>query len=682
MTGHRLVPCLYMRPPLFMSQSLDRDTDSKDLLQQAERCLKQQQIRQAETYLDQLLASDPNQFQAHFYKAVCRRAEGDHTQAMVHLRLALQVKSDYGRAWQEIGHNHRDQDDVDAAIRAYRMAVEHNPGLLASWKELARLLQATDHRTEAEVAKANLERLSKLPKILQSVTSMMHEGRLYKAEHLCRGYLKENPKDVEAMRLLAALGVRLNVLDDAEFLLESALEFQPNFDLARLDYVKVLHKRQKFQQAHLQAIELRRRLPNNLASEMIYANQCAAIGEYGEALKVLDGLVGVSPNPANVHMQRGHALKTIGEQAKAIQAYQAAAEEKPFFGDAWWSLANMKTHRFDAKALHIMENQLESDRASPTDLYHLHFALGKAYEDSEAYSGAFEHYAQGNALKKAEVRYSADRMRADFDRQKAFFTPERVNALKGSGHFAQDPIFIVGLPRAGSTLLEQILASHSQIDGTLELPNILAMAHRLNGRQLVHETPNYPNAVGNLEPEAIAALGEQYIQETQVHRGSAPFFTDKMPNNFRHIGLIKTILPNAKIIDARRHPMACCFSGFKQLFAEGQEFSYGLEDIGHYYRDYVDLMAHWDTVYPNEILRVDYESVVADLESQVKRLLAYLELPFEPQCIEFHQTKRSVRTASAEQVRQPIYQSGVEQWRHFEPWLGPLKDTLGDLKDT
>lgn len=665
-----------------MSQPIDHDTDPKALFERAEGLLKQQHIRQAEALFDQVLVLEPTRAQAHFYKAVCRRAEGDHESAIKQLQQALQIKPDYGRAWQEIGHNHRDQYKTEAAIRAYRAAVEHNPGLMASWRELAQLLQGQGQDMEANVAKANLERLSHLPKVLQAVTSMMHEDRLYKAEQLCRHYLKEHPKDTEGMRLLAALGMRLNVLDDAEFLLESALEFEPGFDLARLDYVKVLHKRQKFQKAHEQALELRRRLPNNLAAEMAYANQCAAIGRYEEALSVLDALLPISPNPAHIHIQRGHALKTIGQQAKAIEAYQASAKARPHFGDAWWSLANMKTHRFDEAEIECMQSELALENASPIDRYHLHFALGKAYEDREAYAHSFEHYDQGNALKKAEVRYSADRMQADFQRQKDFFTPKRVQTLQGLGHDAPDPIFIVGLPRAGSTLIEQILASHSQIDGTLELPNVLATVHHLNGRQLVNEAPKYPAVIEDLEPEAIAALGEQYIKETQIHRAGAPFFTDKMPNNFRHIGLIKTMLPNAKIIDARRHPMACCFSGFKQLFAEGQEFSYGLEDMGRYYRDYVDLMAHWDAVYPNDILRVDYEAVVADLEGQVNRLLAYLELPFEPQCIDFHQTKRSVRTASAEQVRQPIYQSGVEQWRHFEPWLGPLKATLGDLIDT
>lgn len=658
--------------------SKESNPSFEDTLAHAEKLLRQQQIPQAESLFDDCLQTRPNHHQALFYKAVCRRADGDHSTAIGHLKQALEAKPDYGRAWQEIGHNHRDQSQSPQAIEAYRRACELNPGLLASWRELARLLADAGRAQEAASAKANHDRLAKLPKVLQSVTSMMHEGKLLKAEQACRQHLKGHPKDTEGMRLLAAIGAELNVLDDAEFLLESALEFDPKFDLARLDYVKVLHKRQKFQKAFEQAQELRRRMPNNLASDMVYANECAAIGRYDEALSVLAPLVDISPYPENVHMQRGHAFKTIGDQDQAIDAYRSAAAQRPEFGDAWWSLANLKTYRFSDDDLSRMGQALDSEHATVVDRFHLHFALGKAFEDRDDFEQAFDHYAQGNALKKAQVRYSADRMHADFERQKAFFTPERVASLKGQGDPAPDPIFIVGLPRAGSTLIEQILASHSQIDGTLELPNILAMVHRLNGRQLVNDTPRYPQVLAEQSADELKALGRQYIDDTRIHRQGAPLFTDKMPNNFRHIGLIKTILPNARIIDARRHPMACCFSGFKQLFAEGQEFSYGLGDIGRYWVDYADLMDHWHSVYPGEILQVDYEAVVDDLDAQVKRMLTFLGLEFEPRCVEFHQTQRSVRTASAEQVRQPIYQAGVAQWRHFEPWLGPLKATLGE----
>ncbi len=651
---------------------------SNDALKQAESLMKQGHIPDAARLLQSLYAQSPDQPRVLFLLAVCRRAQKRHDQALDLLSRLTRTEPEYGRAWQEIGHNHRDCNRTGDAIEAYRKAVEFNPGLVASWRDLGRMLRRQGDLPAATVAEANAKRLAGLPRELQSVTSMMHEDKLYKAEKLCRHFLQQHSHHLEGMRLLAAIGSRLNILDDAEFLLESALELDPKFDLARIDFIKVLHKRQKFERAFEQAVELRRRMPGNLAAEMAYANQCSAVGRYEEALEVLDGLLDKSPSPANVQMLRGHALKTIGRHDDAVAAYQAAAAERPGFGDAWWSLANMKTYRFDDAELERMQELEASAELGRTDRYHLCFALGKAHEDREDYRRSFQYYDRGNRLKREEVHYSADSMRADFERQKSFFTPDRTAALRGAGAGDDDPIFIVGLPRTGSTLIEQILASHSQVDGTLELPNILAMVHRLNGRLRQDETPRYPDVLGEFEDARLAKLGRQYIEETRIHRGTARYFTDKMPNNFRHIGLIKSILPNARIIDARRAPMACCFSGFKQLFAEGQEFSYGLSDIGRYYADYVDLMAHWHQVYPGSILQVDYENMVADVEVEVRRMLDFLGLAFESSCVEFHRTQRSVRTASSEQVRKPIYTSGVEQWRNYEPWLDELKQALVD----
>jgi pentatricopeptide repeat protein len=450
-----------------------------------------------------------------------------------------------------------------------------------------------------------------------------------------------------------------------------------DFDLARVDYVNVLQKRQKFARAFEEAARLRERLPGNPSAELTYANQASAVGRYDEALSVLDELIERGHEPANVQMLRGHALKTVGRHDDAVAAYRAAYSSRPELGDAWWSLANMKTFRFDDSEMQRMKELAASGELARADEYHLCFALGKAFEDREVFDQSFDYYARGNRLKKAELRYDADRMQADFDRQKAFFTTERVEALRDRGIEDVDPIFIVGLPRAGSTLVEQILASHSRIDGTLELPNILATVHRLNGRLQRGQEPRYPAVLADLPAERFEEMGRQYIEDTRVHRSGAPLFTDKMPNNFRHIGLILSILPNARIIDARRAPMACCFSGLKQLFAEGQEFTYSQHDIGRYYAGYVDLMEHWKRLYPESILQVNYEDVVEDLEPQVRRMLEFLDLPFEPACVEFHRTRRSVRTASSEQVRQPIYRSGIEQWRHFEPWLDDLKSALG-----
>lgn len=666
------------------------------MLNEAEALLKQQRfgdsLQRVQAFLDaasgdtsdrQTPATDSGpepgrtRQRALFLKSVCLRYLKRFEEALDTLAALVRLAPDYGRAWQEIGHNHRDRGAFEAASDAYLRATELNPGLMAAWRFLAEMRQKSGDAEGARVAASNFKRLADLPRELVTVTSQLHEGQVYKAEKLCRYFLQKNPHHPEAMRLLAAIGVQLHIYDDAEFLLESALELEPDFDLARMDYVKVLHKRQKFAEAWEAAAELRRRMPGNLAAELAYANQCSAIGRYDEALEVLDPLVEVSPQPWNVQMLRGHALKTIGKHDAAIDAYRAAYAGRPAFGDAWWSLANMKTFRFDDDELDRMRRMLEAGGLTPVDEIHMQFALGKALEDREEWAAAFEHYARGNAIKCAQIDYSADRMREDFERQKDFFTAERSTELLQGGHDAPDPIFVVGLPRAGSTLVEQILASHPQVDGTLELPNVLALAHRLNGRRRKGDEHRYPGVLADMPVDERAELGRRFIEETRVHRDDAPLFIDKMPNNFRHIGLIFSILPNARVIDARRSPMGCCFSGFKQLFAEGQEFSYSQEDIGRYYRDYVDLMDHWNAVYPGRILQVNYEDVVDDLETQVRRMLDYLGLPFDPACVEFHRTQRSVRTASSEQVRQPIYRSGVEQWKHFEPWLGPLKSALG-----
>jgi len=650
-------------------------------IQQAELLLRQKRFEEAARLLQ--TGIDARRPDAHglYLLAVCQRMQGHFEQALETLTRLKRVKPEYGRAWQETGHVYRDAGNTESAADAYERAVELNPGLVASWRFLAAAQQALGNGERARVAEANHKRLAALPRELVSVTSMMHEGRVYKAEQICRHFLSRHPHHPEAMRLLAAIGERLHIYDDAEFLLESALEFEPSFDLARMDYVKILHKRQKFQRAWEEAEKLRARLPGNLAAELAYANQCSAVGRYDEALQVLDDLLDRAPNPANVQMLRGHSLKTVGRHEQAVAAYRQAARERPELGDAWWSLANMKTFRFSDEEIRRMTAIERAEQLARTDRYHLCFALGKAHEDRDEFEQAFTFYQRGNALKKEQLRYSAERMHEDFERQKQFFTPERVARFAGLGASDPDPVFIVGLPRAGSTLIEQILASHSQVDGTLELPNILAIVHRLNGRLQRGSEPRYPGVLDQFPAERFAELGTQYIDETRIHRHGAPFFTDKMPNNFRHIGLIKSILPNARIIDARRKAMACCFSGFKQLFAEGQEFSYSLIDIGRYYRDYVELMDHWRDQYPDSILQVDYEAVVGDLEGQVKRMLGFLGLPFESACVEYHRTQRSVRTASSEQVRQPIYQSGVDQWRNFAPWLGELRQILGPLAE-
>jgi hypothetical protein len=350
----------------------------------------------------------------------------------------------------------------------------------------------------------------------------------------------------------------------------------------------------------------------------------------------------------------------------------------PELGESYWSLANLKTFRFSAREIGAMSSALRGKDLDAHERFHFHFALGKALEDEADFEQSFEHYAEGNRLRRLEIRYDADEHRERLSRSHTLFTRDFLRERAQVGCPAPDPIFIVGLPRSGSTLLEQILASHSQVEGTMELPDIIAMARRLAGTADDSDGANYPGVLAELTGDEWRSLGEEYLERTRIYRKRAtPFFIDKMPNNFVHLGLILLALPNAKIIDARRHPLACCLSGFKQHFATGQHFSYNLEDIGWYYRDYVEFMAHFDRVAPGRVHRVFYENLVDDTQTQVRALLEYCGLDFEPSCLRFYENSRAVRTASSEQVRRPIFRDGVQQWRNFEPWLQPLKTALG-----
>lgn len=644
---------------------------------QAKALLQAGKLQDAAHVASAVLREDPKDIDCLYILSVCQRYLKRPAEALATLRQLKAVKPDYGRAFQEEGHLLRQTGDLKAARAAYEHAVQFNPGLVASWKALGDVQSELGNRDGAEAAHNEAQRLSALPPELVSVISFIHEDKLLKAEQLCRAFLQNNKLHVEGMRLLADIGTRLHVLDDAEFLLESCLEFEPDNRRAHMDYVNVLHRRQKYDVAHDQAKQLHEVEPDNPAFETLYANERAAVGDFDGALMSYDDVLKKVPGNAYVHLAKGHALKTVGRQDDAVASYRTAYDIKPDLGDAFWSLANLKTYAFTDTERARMEAAEAAPDTGLVDRFHLCFALGKAREDQGQHEAAFTYYERGNALKKEHVRYSSERMDEEFKAQKDICTQSLFEAQAGYGADSAAPIFIVGLPRAGSTLIEQILASHSQVIGTMELANVPALAHRLGGRRTFSDDRRYPGVLTDLTAEDAQKFGETYIQDTAVHHKDAPRFTDKMPNNFRHIGLIHLILPNAKIIDARRDAMACCFSGFKQLFAEGQEFTYGLEEIGLYYKGYVDLMEHWNAMLPGKVLKVQYEDVVANLEGQVRRMLDYCDLPFEQACVDYHQTDRSVRTASSEQVRQPIYTSGVEQWRNFEPFLGPLKDALG-----
>lgn len=621
-----------------------------------------------------ILDDDPENPDALYMGAVCRRYLGDFENALDLLARLKTIAPDHGRAHQEEGHTYRDMKRTDQALAAYARACQHNPALEASWRGQLDILSRNG--LDTRYVQARLQKLTELPRPLVAVIDLISQGKLLKAESLCRQFLQKVPHHAEGMRLLADIGLRLGVLDDAEFLLESALKFEPDNVDVRMDYVRTLRKRQKFAAALEQAQELLKRSPDNVQFQSLVAIESMQIGDFDSAIALFDAVLERVPGDPITLTSRGHAYKTKGSYEDAVAAYRDALAKQPMHGEAWYSLANLKVYEFSEGDIESMRSLEQNPDLGHQDRIYVCFALGKACEDKHDYDTAFTYYARGNQLKKAQSRYSAEKITEDLAAQRRVCDAKLFTDRASAGHDAPDPIFIVGLPRAGSTLLEQILSSHSQVDGTLELPNILSLSQRLRRRGRDGKASPYPEILRDLKNDELTEFGEEYIRDTQIHRQQAPCFIDKMPNNFRHIGLIHLILPNAKIIDARRHPMACCFSAFKQLFAEGQEFSYDLTDLGQYYCDYVTLMDHWDTALPGKVLRVQYEDVVADLEGKVRCILDYCGLPFEEACIEFHRTERSVRTPSSEQVRQPIYQSGLEQWRLFERHLDPLRTAL------
>jgi tetratricopeptide (TPR) repeat protein len=422
-------------------------------------------------------------------------------------------------------------------------------------------------------------------------------------------------------------------------------------------------------------------------TQLVLASVLVRLGDQDRARGIYEHMLANDPAQPQVWQNLGHVLKTLGAQAEAIEAYRQAVARQPTMGEAWWSLANLKTVKLDSAdtarmeaALKTLGQSLEPDAEGTEDVFHLHFSLGKALEDAGDHARSFHHYDQGNRLRRAMVRHDAAEFSAETASIAETFTAGFLAGMGEGGCEAADPIFIVGLPRSGSTLIEQILSSHSAIEGTMELTEMMAIGGRLQSRVDEGEFGDFAAMISSLTPNDRQRLGEEYIERTRVHRKTdRPRFTDKMPNNWQHVGLIRLILPNAKIIDARRHPMSCCFSGWKQHFARGQAFTYDLTDIGRYYRDYVALMAAYDTAAPGAVHRVIYEDMVAQTEAEVRRMLDYLGLPFEAACLEFHRNTRAVRTASSEQVRQPIYTDAVEHWRAYAEWLGPLEAALGDV---
>ncbi|MBS3927965.1 MAG: sulfotransferase [Sphingomonadales bacterium] len=633
-----------------------------------------------------LLATDPANRDLLLIEAHSLRMM-QHTDAALEALARFAIHHpNFSQMFLERGLCHVARRDAPAAIADLRMAVTINPALMMGWHMLDGLYKMTGDRRSAELAGRHSAHLSSLPPPIVHAKVLYGDGEVDAAETLIRRFLLEAGNHPEAMRVLAQIGHLRNVLDDAETLYEGLLAMVPNHDEARHEYVQVLIARHKFPQAGEALAPLLQREPHNHAHRIQAATIKVGLGdfasvipEYRAMIAEIDGdTLEARIRRADLNLWLGHALKTEGLTEEAIDAYMAATADRPDFGDAWWSLANLKTYRFPPASIAVMQEQLEAEATAEFDRIHIAFALGKGLEDASDYAASWAAYAQGNAMHRAANGYTPEVFETNTREQKRVCTKAFFEERSGWGLDDPAPIFVLGLPRSGSTLIEQILASHSLVEGTQELPDIQRIVHELQGRELDFDNPRYPGVLTELDAAAIRRFGEQYIADTSPNRIlGRPHFIDKMPNNFRHIGLIHLILPNARIIDARRGAMSCCFSNFKQLFAQGQEFTYGIEDIARYYRTYIELMDHWEAVLPGRVLRVQHEDVVEDLEGSVRRILDHCGLPFEAACVDFHKTKRSVRTPSSEQVRQPIFRDGLDQWKNFSEFLDPLRAALG-----
>jgi tetratricopeptide (TPR) repeat protein len=631
-----------------------------------------------------MVSANVNDRDALLQEARDLRARQRLPEALAMLARLQAVYPLFSRLYQERGHCHVMLGNAPAAVDALREAVRLNPTLPQSWDMLEQLYRMAGDPTQAAMAARHLAMLRQLPPEVVMANSLLADGDFGPAEDILRDYLRKDGGNVGALRLLARICTERGAPDEAEALLQSVLERAPDYHAARLDYAMALLQQQKHLPARQEAERLLKHDPDNREYLKQYSAACVGLGDYEPVIDLYERLLAgqgqAGPEVADLRLWRANALKITGRQPEAIADYRASLTARPDNGVAWFSLANLKTYRFTGDEITRMRAAEARPGVQDMDRAYLNFALGKAMEDEGDYAASWQYYERGNAVRRVMSRWRPEVADDCAARLKQVLTAEFFAARAGWGVDDPAPIFILGLPRSGSTLFEQILASHSRVEGTQELTEIGRYAGELCGRDPDCGLPLRPEMLARLTSRDARALGERFLADTRTHRRlGRPFFIDKMPNNFWHIGLIHLILPRAAIIDVRREPMACCFSNLKQLFGTtNQEFTYGVDHIARYYRTYLDLMRHWDGVLPGRILRAPYEDVVEDLEGGVRRMLAHCELPFESACLTFHETRRSIRTPSSEQVRQPIGREGLDQWRHYAPWLGALRDGLGD----
>ena len=656
----------------------DNPSQLDKLLEAARKAARARKHAEVIAECKNALAIDPEDIRFVFMLGTALQRIGKFEEAEPLLKRVIVAAPGLAAAHQDLGLAYLSANQLNKARKSLEQAVELEPKLTAAWRALYDVRAAEGDDVGAADAYRRALNMSEPDSALSKALELFAKGRLGVAEGICREYLRERPFDVNAIRLLAEIGIKLRIFGDAINLLERCLELAPDFHVARANYATALARYQRFSEALKQTARLKREQPDNVSHKVQHASILSMAGEFEKAHRSYEEVLQRIPDNAGILTSYGHSLRYGGKGSASADAYLRAISADPTAGEAYWSLANLKTFHFPDKQVAQMRTQLASFDEPSENKYHLAFALGKALEDTEAFDESFEAYTVGNSIKR---KFSAYDYNDTTTRVDAIIDECKSDLVDGLGHQSNEPIFIMGLPRVGSTLIEQILASHSEVEATAELPFMGQIAVELAGRKKRSEATTYPSILNVLSPEKRVELGQQYLDRAASYRNGTPRFIDKLPNNWLHVALIKTILPNATIIDARREAMATGFANFKQLFARGQEFTYSLEDIGHYYFDYLRAMAHWNTIFPDGVLTVQYEEVVNDLEKQVRSLLDYSGLAFEDACVRYYEKDRAVRTASSEQVRKPIYRDALTIWKHYEKHLAPLKQVLEERRD-
>ncbi|HJM14997.1 MAG TPA: sulfotransferase [SAR86 cluster bacterium] len=663
-----------------MKEESDNQVSLETAYRNAADLLKKNEFNLAEQQLSEILKKFPDDPNALRLSGVSSLEQEKPEVALIPLQKAIRVAPEFLQAHENLAQAWTQLGDLKKAETCFKKCLEIDPSNFTNWKSLGDVL--SDQRKDEEADKAYKNAISTDKKYLdlQKAMSQVQKGNLGEAERIYREILSDDPNNVDALRLLALLASRTGAVDQAINMLENCTKIAPDYALAWENLAKMYRQKddpdslQKAAFCFSKATELR---PDWAEGWAGLGTMQTRSSQHNEGIESYKKSIELKANQPRVHLSLGHVYKTTGNQEECINSYNEAISFDNNFGEAYWSLANLKTYKFSGDEILNMEKRVELTEVPEREKVHFLFSLGKAFEDMGSYDESFEYYKRGNDLNRGRTTYDPKAIEALSERLKLFFTEDRLNKYKGSGDNSNSPIFIVGLPRSGSTLIEQILASHSKIEGTMELPNIMNIARKLGNS--TKDRTAYPEVIDTLQGIDLTDLGKSFINETQFLRTGKQHFIDKMPNNFSHIGLIKLILPNAKIIDARRNPMDTCFSCFKQLFARGQAFTYDLSEIARYYVNYVNLMDHWDKVLPGYVYRVQHEDLLNNQERVTRDLIDFCEVDFESSTLEFYKTKRAVKTASSEQVREPINTKGLNQWKNYEIHLKDLKFHLESI---